>query len=428
MHPRHRIAVPFAFARSRHAFAPLLLAATVAHAQTAPAQTAVDTPPGIPVDAPVDAPADAPAKAQPEAARAFTAKVAGRIHWDIARFDDDGRGAANPDADTLRAAWLDVSGTAFGLGYKFEIDAASDKVFAKDVYVSRKFKAGTLTVGQFKQYVTLDDRVSGNHMVFVERSLLAQALAPTYRLGVGWLSARDGMTLGASAYSLESIDVWQTKGRALALRGTWAPRRDEGDVLHLGASIAHEAYDQPGAEGAPALRVRPRPVGAYGEASRSTLLDFGGGRDANVGKYLVEVGGVRGAWSYQGELGGARYDNGASDGRLLAGYAQAAWMISGEVRPYDAKAGRFGRIQPKGRAGAWELAVRYDTLRGRQHGATGARVRDAAVDAWTVGLNWYPRAHVRLMFDWVDGRSRDRLADRTADRTRALLGRLQLDF
>ncbi len=402
-----------------------LFVAGAAHAQEAP--PSVGEVPVAEALAAVETPQPPPA-ATPPPARPMTFKLAGRVHWDIARFDDDARGAANTDASELRAAWIDVSGKFFGTDYKFEADVSGDEVVAKDAYVARRFTGGVLTVGQFKQYVTLDDRISSNHTVFIERSFLAQALAPTYRLGAGWLTSRDGYTLAASAYSLESIDAWQVKGRALAVRGTYAPRREAGDVLHLGFSAARERYEHAGADGAPALRLRSRPVGLYGDASRTTLVDFSGGNDVDVDKYALELAGVRGAWSYQGEFGGARYDDGAGDARLSTGYAQLAWLVTGEVRPYDGKVGRFGRIQPKGRAGAWELALRYDWMRGRQSARGATAARDAEVGAWTAGVNWYPRPHLRLMLDWVDSRSRDRIGDRTLDRTGALLARAQFDF
>lgn len=360
--------------------------------------------------------------------RPVTAKVGGRLHWDIARFDNDARGTPNADDADLRAAWLDVSGRFYGLGYKLEADFAGDEVLARDVYLTRKFAAGTLTLGQFKQYVTLDDRVSSNHTVFVERSYLAQALAPTYRLGAAWLSARDGYTLGGGVYSLESIDVWQTRGRAAAVRASHAPWREAGHVLHVGVSAAREDYDHPGAGGAAALRVRVRPAGVFSDNSRLTVLDFAGGRDTRVSKVSLELAGVNGAFSYQGEAAVARYADGQQTGRLTAAYLQAAWMLTGEIRPYDAKHGRFGRIQPAARGGAWEVALRYDTLGGRQRVDGGPTQRDRAVDAWTAGVNWYPRPHLRLMLDYTDSRSRDRQLGTVLDRTRALAGRLQVDF
>ena len=357
-----------------------------------------------------------------------TAKLGGRLHWDIADFDNDTRGTPNANDSDLRALWLDMSGKFYGFNYKLEADFSGDEVLAKDVYVSKKFAPGTLTVGQFKQYFRLDDRISSNHMTFIERSYLVQNLAPTYRLGAAWLTARDGYTVGGSIYSLESIDVWQTEGLAVAARGTYAPWREEGKVLHLGLSLAHEDYEHPGGDGATALRIRPRPAGIFSDNSRVTLADFSQGRDTRVDKYSLELAAVKGAWTFQGEAGGARFDDGEQQARLSTGYAQVAWMLTGEVRPYDAKAGRFGRINPQGRAGAWELALRYDTLSGRQQPDGEPLSRDMQVSSLTAGVNWYPRPHLRLMLNWIDSRNRDRLQDLTLDRTRALVGRVQIDF
>ena len=187
------------------------------------------------------------------------------------------------------------------MDYKVEADFAdlqddfsADAIVARDVYVTQAFDAGKLTVGQFKQFFTLDDRISSNYGAFMERSMFAQNLAPTYRLGAAWLTARDDYTLGGSVYSLESIDVWQIKGNAFGGRGTWAPQHEDGRTLHLGLSAAREYYDHPGRDGAPALRIRPRPAGHLSDGSRATLIDFGSGRDTDVDKTSLEFGAVRG--------------------------------------------------------------------------------------------------------------------------------------
>jgi len=95
--------------------------------------------------------------------RPVTATVGGRLHLDFARFDNDGRGTPNKDDTEIRRAWLDVSGRFFAVDYKMEADFSGDRVEAKDVFVSRAFgDAGRLTVGQFKQYFSLDDRTGSN--------------------------------------------------------------------------------------------------------------------------------------------------------------------------------------------------------------------------------------------------------------------------
>lgn len=367
--------------------------------------------------------------------RPVTAEFGGRIHWDFAEFDNDRRGTANPDDTEVRRLWLDVSGKFYGWGYKIEGDFAGlqdkfdgDNVDAKDVYVTRDFKAGKLTIGQFKQLFTLDDRISSNYGLFMERSMFASSVAPLYRLGASWITAREDYTLGGSVYSLESIDAWQVKGRAFGARGTWAPRHELGDTVHLGLSLAREYYDHPGRDGANGLRIAPRPAGHLSDNSRATLVNFNRGLDTDVDKYSLEFGLARGPVYVQSELSGADFDDGSQRGQIRSAYATLGWFITGENMPYDSKTGRFARVKPNRPNGAWVLAARYDTIRGKQHLNGAADFSDVSMEQTSVGVNWHLRSNLRFMLDWIESRNRDRLADTTLDRTRAITGRFQYDF
>lgn len=362
--------------------------------------------------------------------RPVTAEIGGRLHLDFASFDNDGRGTPNKDDTEVRRAWLDVSGKFFVVDYKMEADFSGDRVEAKDVYLSRSFgDAGRLTVGQFKQYFSLDDRTGSNYGSFLERGNAGTSLAPLYRLGASWQANPGDFTWAASLYSLESIDAWQVKGRAAGGRATWSPSPAAGDVLHLGVSVARELYDNPGASGAPGLRIRPRPAGHLSDESRLTLVDFSAGRDTDVDKWSLEYAQVRGRWSWQAEFSGATFDDGLQRGKVLAGYGMLSWFVTGESRGYDRKTGRFARIKDiRHKAGAFELALRYDQMRGDQHLVGLPDLRDGSTEAWTLGGNWYLRDNLRFMLNLIESRNRDRLADVTVDRTRAVTGRLQFDF
>lgn len=362
--------------------------------------------------------------------RPVTAEIGGRLHLDFASFDNDGRGTPNKDDTEVRRAWLDVSGKLFVVDYKMEADFSGDRVEAKDVYLSRSFgDAGRLTVGQFKQYFSLDDRTGSNYGSFLERGNAGTSLAPLYRLGASWQANPGDFTWAASLYSLESIDAWQVKGRAAGGRATWAPSPAAGDVLHLGVSAARELYDNPGASGAPGLRIRPRPAGHLSDESRLTLVDFSAGRDTDVDKWSLEYAQVRGPWSWQGEFSGATFDDGLQRGKVLAGYGMLSWFVTGESRGYDRRTGRFARIKDiRHTAGAFELALRYDQMRGDQHLVGLPDLRDGSTEAWTLAGNWYLRDNLRFMLNLIESRNRDRLADVTVDRTRAVTGRLQFDF
>lgn len=352
-------------------------------------------------------------------------KFSGRLYYDVARFDNDGRGKPERDNDDLRAAWLAASGKLYGFDYKLEGDFAGHRPVARDVYLARSFGSTTLTLGQFKQYFTLDDRASTNHIPTIERSWLAQTLAPTYRLGLGLTGYDQQVFWSGSLYSLESIDAWKAKGRGFGARAGYAPWKTPGQVLHFGAAVAREYYDNPGSDGAAALRLQPRSAGYFGDNSRLTLLDFHSGRDVTAQKFGLEAAGVHQQWSWQAEYGGARYNDGQHKAEVRSGYLQGSWLLTGEPRAYDAKAGRFVQLKPARAGGAWELVARYDRIDGRQWPLTRS---DVAAQAWTVGVNWYAPRHFRLMLDWTDSRRRDELRDSLLDRTGTLAARAQFDF
>ena len=86
-----------------------------------------------------------------------TAEVGGRVHWDFTVFDNDERGTPERNDTQFRRVWLDVAGKFYGFTYKAEAEFAglqyesgSRGILARDVYIAKKFSAGTLTVGQFK--------------------------------------------------------------------------------------------------------------------------------------------------------------------------------------------------------------------------------------------------------------------------------------
>lgn len=378
----------------------------------------------------------APALAADQDTRPITAELGGRLHWDFAVFDNDTRGVPNDNDSQFRRVWLDVSGRFYGFTYKAEVDLAglqdasgSEGIVARDVYIARAFDAGTLTVGQFKQYFSLDDRTGSNYGAFLERGMGPSTLAPIYRKAVSWQATLPHGTWAASAYSLESIDNSATRGTAVGGRATWLPLDAGGTLRHLGLSLAHEAYDHPGTRRAAALVLRPRPANDLADNSRLTLARFDAGRDTDVDKWSLEYAEVHGPLSWQGEYSGAVLDDGAQQAQVQAAYGFVSWFVTGESRGYDRKTGRFSRIKaPRHRTGALELALRYDRMWGRQHPDGVADTIDASMRAVTLGANWYFSPHLRVMFDAIDSRNRDHRTGATLDHTLAYTGRFQYDF
>jgi phosphate-selective porin OprO/OprP len=80
---------------------------------------------------------------------------------------------------------------------------------------------------------------------------------------------------------------------------------------------------------------------------------------------------------------------------------QAAWILTGEHRPYNRTNGTLGRIVPadpfnSGGCGAWEIAMRWSYLNLNDADVRGGRLNDL-----TLGLNWYLNAFTKFQFNYI---------------------------
>jgi phosphate-selective porin OprO/OprP len=73
-----------------------------------------------------------------------------------------------------------------------------------------------------------------------------------------------------------------------------------------------------------------------------------------------------------------------SDPTLDGYYVTAGWVLTGEHRPYDRKAGYARRVLPAGRWGAVELIGRI----GRVDLDDGT-ARGGTMEGWWAGVNWW---------------------------------------
>ena len=96
--------------------------------------------------------------------------------------------------------------------------------------------------------------------------------------------------------------------------------------------------------------------------------------------------------------------------KFQGGYAEVAYALTGETRPYNAASASYGGIAPAnpfslngGGWGAWEIAGRYSTidLNDRLGAATG--IAGGRQTIYTLALNWYVNRNVRFMFDYLHG-------------------------
>ncbi len=130
--------------------------------------------------------------------------------------------------------------------------------------------------------------------------------------------------------------------------------------------------------------------------------------------YSVEAAGTYGPLYFQGEYFWFNVDRNAfapmSSLQFQGGYAQAAYVLTGETRPYNPGSASYLGIVPAnpfsltgGGWGAWEIAGRVSTIDLNDQLAAANGVAGGRQTIYTAALNWYINRNVRFMFDYLHG-------------------------
>lgn len=354
-------------------------------------------------------------------------RFGGRFHLDGAQIFDDLTPMqsgwlvrrARPE---FRARFFDV------LRFKVDYEFAPNRQGWRNVWGRvAPHEVVWLKGGNFIAPFGMEEGSSSNHLPFMERSLMS-ALTPGFQSGgavgvrgqLGRSARRHRYTLtamvGVAPFSSGEDDRHRSEHVSVSARATYAPLAKKRHVIHLGGSVEYRRLEQ-----GSIWRARSRPESSIAEAILGTAwLD-------DVASTLsggVELAWLKGSFWAQGEFATTRLmrTGGSSDARLWGGYAQAGWVLTGERRRYSRGSGRIRGPIPDHVLGAVEVAVRVSHLDLIDADLTGGRATDL-----TLGVNWYLRRNLRLMFNYVfvDARVRRTLEQ---DRPHILQGRFALFF
>ncbi|MGQ0622653.1 MAG: OprO/OprP family phosphate-selective porin [Panacagrimonas sp.] len=340
---------------------------------------------------------------------AWTVQPGALQQLDIAGYDADKVDLS--DGTEMRRSRLSLGGTFFkDWQYRVEYEFATGASALTDAYVAyTALKPVTVTLGQFKPPFGMEAVTQDKSATFMERALpfyLVSPLivrAPGAMLGTSW--AKGSVAAGVFGEPIGNAQSGD-EGYGAAARASFAPFLEGSHLVHLGLGAqwrnptADNFTDATTGEKFETVSFRAKPES---NILSQRLVDTGTIRKVKDFSFAgVELAGQWDAVSLQAEyqqvhvsrddLGGLDFDT---------GYAQLAWTLTGEPRPYRVDRGVFEGIKPKNNFGkdgwgAFEVAARFSTLDLSDDTVKGGRERNA-----TAALSWYLNPFLRLSANYV---------------------------
>jgi phosphate-selective porin OprO/OprP len=252
---------------------------------------------------------------------------------------------------------------------------------------------GSLFVGRTKEGYSMVKVMVGYHGWTMERSPALDAFVPILADGLKWSgyypTSRVFYQIGVYSDHLAEDEKFATSDHQVVTRVGWQPILSEsGDrLLH----VAVMARDSDPDNGSAQIRSRPE---AYLAPYFLDTGKFAADRSHTLG---FETSYRSGPWLFGAEYDWQGVD--ASDGRtplFHAGDAVAAWLITGEIRPYNAAGAYFTGVSPKrtvfaGGPGAWEAVFHLSYSDFDSEGFQGGKFW-----RFTPMANWHLSDNLRL--------------------------------
>jgi phosphate-selective porin OprO/OprP len=276
---------------------------------------------------------------------------------------------------------------------------------------------GRLEIGKMKEPISLERLTGSTNLTYLERASPLDALLPSRGTGLALANAvlSNRMTWSVGWFN-DLLSGSGDAANAVAARITGLPIDGGHTLLHLG--VAGRWAQAPG--GSFHFKARPE------DNQAPDFLDTGSFAATDQYQLGLEIAWQQGPLLATGEYLADWVRSTPNGNPFFDGfYVSAAWMLSGERRPYNRSAGYFGAVSPKhplfaGGWGALELAGRYSWTDLNDAAVHGGRFSRASL-----GVNWYATDNLRLEFNYGYGR----LADvGTEGTTQFFQARLQFVF
>ncbi len=320
----------------------------------------------------------------------------GRIHADNTNFDNDK--FVYSDGSELRRARLFVSGDlSDNWDYKVQYDFAPDSTVLKDGFIRYSgFNNSRITIGNFKQFSSLEELTSSNNITFAERAML-NTLVTSRRVGIGFQNWSENYSIAVSTYTHGANNL--VRGNGYAGRFVYRPQLSDEAMLHLGLAVSREVDDDD------TIRRRARP-----ESHQDSHRLINTGKITNIDSFSkigLEVAYVNRRFSIQSEFVRQKVDRKIGSDLTFNGYyAYASYFLTNDSRPYNTSDAAFGTVSPSSPNGAWEFAARISNLDLSEKNITGGEA-----DIITFGMNYYMNRNLRFTVNYMLADSDDIAGD-----------------
>jgi phosphate-selective porin OprO/OprP len=282
----------------------------------------------------------------------------------------------------------------------------------------------TIQLGAGSPPANMDDGTTPEDSLFIERATPADLSRS--------LGGADGRThvmvrgggarwMGSLAFTGRTVNDAEAFDTQRALVTRWAGLLSTAPDYNLHVGVSGTEVLRPADLGVESVGIQ-----RYGVRFRaqpelrvdSTRLIDTGPIDADGVRALgVELAGNFRNWMLQAErfwFDVERRDDALPDPSFGGWYVQGSWVLTGESRRYNMASGAYQNPRPavtftsEGGIGAWELALRFSQMDlDDRAGVAGLAVpaggvRGGEQDIWTVGLNWYPNANLKVVLNYLD--------------------------
>jgi phosphate-selective porin OprO/OprP len=292
-----------------------------------------------------------------------------------------------------------------------------------EVWVSyTRFAPYVIMAGAFPEPANMEDATNSDSLLFLERATAADFArslgAGEGRIGVT-LKRTDKRWFAALSLTGPTLDAEEEFPPSAAIVGrvSHALVATPDRSVHLGASgtyvLASSGKRPPDVPTGIPLRFQNTPEV---DVDPVQLIDTGDIQASHANILGLEFAAQQRNFFLQSEGFRFEVDRGAGiplpAAHFYGFYVEGSWILTGERRRFDPSRASFWFPKPdrpfgKGGWGAWELAFRYSQmdlndnpgLPGLPPPPGGIRGGDQKIFA--LGLNWYPRNHLRFLLDYM---------------------------